>query len=393
MPARKWFARRGWAVYVMLLVALAMLLGGCGTLQVGMEETPSPAATDVVSTSTLVAETATPVAPTSTAILTTDTPVPPTATAPGSAETATAIPTATAPPTATVLPATATPPPAPGSALPFDNRQTAFGVLASYYNAINRGEYERAYGYLRNPQQDYESFATGFGETAGALVAAHAPYYGGAAAGSQYAAMPLLLLATQDDGSQEYYAGCAVAWRGMVSDDAGPPPAEWWLDSFAIEATSGPLEAATLREQCREHEFETAQRPFDLRDGPVNLLGSYYNAISRGEYERAYGYWETAPQPFESFAEGFAETTDVFLVVGLPYHSDAAAGSVFAQVPVLLLAEQADGSQQTFTGCFVARRANPDAAGTETEWALREATITQSNGTDVAVLLDVCESS
>ena len=49
------------------------------------------------------------------------------------------------------------------------------------------------------------------------------------------------------------------------------------------------------------------------RGDPVSLIGAYYNAISLGEYDRAYAYWEQAPgnQTAAQFAAGFADTAAV----------------------------------------------------------------------------------
>jgi hypothetical protein len=53
----------------------------------------------------------------------------------------------------------------------------------------------------------------------------------------------------------------------------------------------------------------------------------------------------------------------VMLVVHLPVQYDAAAGSQYARIPSLLVATHADGSMQTFVGCYTAQRANPQIEG------------------------------
>jgi hypothetical protein len=44
------------------------------------------------------------------------------------------------------------------------------------------------------------------------------------------------------------------------------------------------------------------------RSTPVDLLASFYNAINRREYQRAYGYWETPPSLYDQFVQGYADT-------------------------------------------------------------------------------------
>ncbi len=43
---------------------------------------------------------------------------------------------------------------------------------------------------------------------------------------------------------------------------------------------------------------------YDNPNSPVDLLASYYNAINRGEYQRAYNYWQNAPaDSYTSFCQ------------------------------------------------------------------------------------------
>jgi hypothetical protein len=270
---------------------------------------------------------------------------------------------------------------------PIDSRETAFSVLASYYDAIDRGEYERAYGYLRDPQQSLESFAAGFAETASVSVAVEAPYYGGAAAGSHWAAMPVVLMAVHDDGSRHNFAGCAVAWspsEGVVE----PEQVQWALDRFTIEESTS-TDAAIINGLCAD-EADMSSRPFDLADGPVLLIGSYYNAIDLGDFERAYGYWQAPAQSFEEFEQGFANLDSVTVIAGLPYRREGAAGSLYAEVPVLVLATNNDGSEESYAGCFVAQGTNLGPQEAEQGWSLRDANLQAVTSTDLTQLATVC---
>ena len=60
----------------------------------------------------------------------------------------------------------------PGDPTYLDDRSTAEAVIRSLYNAIDRGEYARAYGYFAEEgrEPDYEAFAAGYRDTVGVEV-------------------------------------------------------------------------------------------------------------------------------------------------------------------------------------------------------------------------------
>lgn len=110
---------------------------------------------------------------------------------------------------------------------------------------------------------------------------------------------------------------------------------------------------------------------FENVNDPVELLQSYYNAINRREYERAYSYWESpgtsansTPPVYTQFVKGYATTASVALTTGMT-SGQGAAGSTFVDVPVVLVATNTNRTRQTFYGCYTVRRVNPAiAAGT-----------------------------
>ena len=67
---------------------------------------------------------------------------------------------------------------------------------------------------------------------------------------------------------------------------------------------------------------------FDNRSNAVVALQSYFNAINRQEYARAYGYWESASAAgsFAQFQAGYADTQSVLLTTGA-VTGDAGAGA------------------------------------------------------------------
>jgi hypothetical protein len=129
---------------------------------------------------------------------------------------------------------------------------------------------------------------------------------------------------------------------------------------------------------------------------PVALINAYYNAINRHEYARAYSYWENPGAPngvtanFGDFTSGYANTVAVNVTTG-DVTSDAGAGNIFYQVPVVIVARQTDGSIQRFYGCYLLHRVNVEIGNTTPPYpiALRAAHIVVAPAeTDVAALLE-----
>lgn len=99
----------------------------------------------------------------------------------------------------------------------------------------------------------------------------------------------------------------------------------------------------------------------DDRSTPQSLVRSLYNAINRKEYARAYSYFANPPVPtLAEYAEGYANTQSVTLVVGTPA-SEGAAGSTFHTLPIAIAASGAN--EQVFAGCYTLRLADPQVQG------------------------------
>lgn len=90
-----------------------------------------------------------------------------------------------------------------------DDRSNAESVMKSLYNAINRHEYARAWGYFGDtkPAEDFEAFAKGFEGTDRVDVKIGGEASEGAA-GSIYFTVPVAIRAVGTDGSEKVFAGC-----------------------------------------------------------------------------------------------------------------------------------------------------------------------------------------
>jgi hypothetical protein len=99
------------------------------------------------------------------------------------------------------------------------------------------------------------------------------------------------------------------------------------------------------------------------RNDPIAALASYYDAINARDYRRAYRLWDSPPSSYEQFARGFADTDRVRLLVEPSTHVEGAAGSVYADIPAIVVATTRSGNERVFAGCYVMRRSNVQDRG------------------------------
>ncbi|MGB6116981.1 MAG: DUF1176 domain-containing protein [Mesorhizobium sp.] len=100
----------------------------------------------------------------------------------------------------------------------------------------------------------------------------------------------------------------------------------------------------------------------DDRSTPQAVVKSLYNAVSRKEFGRAWGYFATPPAAdFESFEKGYADTQDVDVLVGRPI-MEGAAGSTIYTLPVAIRSH-GPTDEKVFSGCYTLRLANPQIQG------------------------------
>jgi hypothetical protein len=92
----------------------------------------------------------------------------------------------------------------------------------------------------------------------------------------------------------------------------------------------------------------------DTTASPVEVLASYYNAVNRREYARAYGYLAAQGRPaFATFAGGYADTGAVHLA-RLMVASGQQAGNAHAItcVGIALVASSKEGSETGYGGWY-----------------------------------------
>ena len=278
--------------------------------------------------------------------------------------------------TVTVVPPPEQPP------LPLDFRTDPVLAVASYYNAIALGEFDRAYGYWENGPVDGSTlaeFAAGYVSTIRVAAFMAAPVFEDFGAGNGFAQVPVLLTAEHTDGSRHKYAGCITVHKSNVPvGDATEPDPNWYLRDAEISEAAD-FDLALLDTAC-EAPPDEALEIYTSQFSPVQVLAAYANAITNQNYARAYSYWETPPDnaTLEQFEAGYADTASVSLIVRADAFIGGAAGSTYASIPVLLTAADFEGNKTFFGGCYVMRHSSVpvgDATEPAPEWWLYSADV------------------
>jgi hypothetical protein len=137
------------------------------------------------------------------------------------------------------------------------------------------------------------------------------------------------------------------------------PPATQAPTAVPLAATSNTVQSSATASTDAAVALAQPQGPaFENLNSPVDLLASYYDAINRKQYQRAYGYWQSPPMAYQQFANGFSDTTSAQLIVQPPTSGEGAAGSTYVQIATVLIAQHTDGSQHTYAGCITTRKSN-----------------------------------
>jgi hypothetical protein len=228
--------------------------------------------------------------------------------------------------------APATPPPAE-----LIESTGAIQVVLDYYQAIAQKQYGQAYGLWAEggaaSGQTRIEFEQGYANTAGLSVLLDRATVSGDAV-----TVPITILSVLNQ-----------------SDQTQQPQRFEGTYTLRQEAGGWRITGATIAEA------DASTEPPASAGDALRVLQAYYQAIDEGNYPRAYTYWGSngtaSQQSYTVFVQGFASTDSVTLATGQT-RTDAAAGSVYTEVPVVVLGQQRDGSPESFCGTYRLRRAN-----------------------------------
>ncbi len=116
---------------------------------------------------------------------------------------------------------------------------------------------------------------------------------------------------------------------------------------------------------------------FEDRQDPLSLVASFYNAVNRAEYQRAYDYFEVAPMPFDQFEQGYEQTLSVDVLINPHFTIDVGAGNQNARVAAGLIAYDRQAGWQYFVGCYDLHRVNIN--GPDEPWQIRSSQFELAN--------------
>ena len=321
---------------------------------------------------------------------------------PASSPIASAIAASPSPSASAIVQPSASPSAAPTSAY-LDDRSTPAAVINSYYNAISQRQYLRAYSYWETSESlpPFATFEQGFADTTDVQVQL-GPVGGSPGAGQLYWSVPAAVLSTTTSGAKTF-VGCYTIHLAQPAIQAAPPFKPMSIQAGLLSAVATVAAAQTaLSTACGT--ANATPLPWGTAGGGIDaanyvddrsagdaVIRSYYNAVNRKEFSRAYGYWETGASQlpaFASFQSGYANTKSVTLLTK-PGTIGAGAGQTYYTVPAVITATNSDGTNTIFSGCYTLHLGSPNAQATPPfqPVAIQSARITQaasgSNTTDL----------
>jgi hypothetical protein len=243
------------------------------------------------------------------------------------------LPTSAPAPTAAPQPPESAPVTQPPAGL--TDTTSAVQVVLDYYHAIVEKQYDAAYGlWAQNGMasgQTRAEFEQGYAGTARVSVLLDKPTTSHNAVVVPSTILSVLNQPNQDQKPQRFTGTYTLSREGE----------SWRIVSANIAETDA-----------------AAEPPAGTGDA-LQVLQAYYQAIDEANYPRAYSYWgnngQASQQSYAVFVQGFAETDKIALRMGQA-QTIGAAGSAYTEVPVVVVAQQRDGSRQSFCGHYTLRR-------------------------------------
>lgn len=261
---------------------------------------------------------------------------------------------------------TTTPPTTPTTP-PQVNNASAVQTLVNYYSDIEHQKYDEAYHIWANNGAasglTFEQFRQGLANTV--RVDVQIGYLHNLDTLADHVTIPVTITAVINDPSVPDLGQRVQVFNGTYTVQQG--------DS-TITPTGFEIASASIAE------ISNPQLPPAERSTPEQLIQAYYNAVNQHEFAHAYTLWNNSGaasnQGFAQFQQGYANTAGVAIAMGTP-QVQGAAGSLYAGVPVVIVARQQDQTQQTFCGVYTARRLNVPPFN-QLGWYIEQGNITQT---------------
>jgi hypothetical protein len=252
---------------------------------------------------------------------------------------------------------------------PAFTRQTdPASLIASYYNAITLGDYQRAYDYWLSMPGNYTEaeFAAGYVDTAKVQVLIQLPIHEQPSPDGVTASISTLLIATRRDGTQSFYSGCYIAHKTATSDDM------WYIQNAKLSLQPA-LDLTALAATCPELSslMDDTIRPAQLE--PLQTIQSYFAALARSADSARYWEDSKADPILQLYEKELTYTRSISLFVNPEVKIEPSADSDYALVSGLVVLNGANNVYSYLPGCYTLRRINASVANTATpdsKWAL-----------------------
>ena len=272
---------------------------------------------------------------------------------------------------------TATPASSSNTTNYIDDRSNPSQVIVSYYNAIDRQEYLRAYDYWTNPSNslgDFTAFANGYKDTA-SVDLVFGQITGDTSMSQTYYTVPVILKTISNTGVHKNYAACYLVHAAAPGVFGAPPFNPMGIDRGSATASDiNANDATVLATACSgypvgpnavsvsgAHLSIDKSNFVDNRSGPVETISSLLNALNLKQYVRAYSYFQdpaTLPgtlRPVCGRIYGHGRDHSHLWQA----QTEGAAGSLYYKLPLAMNVLTTSGTTQTFVGCYTLRLAQP----------------------------------
>ncbi|WP_152976533.1 hypothetical protein [Herpetosiphon geysericola] len=243
-------------------------------------------------------------------------------------------------------------PPSKADLAVFDDQQSPLSLLASFYNAVNRAEYQRAYSYFELEPMPFDQFEQGYEQTLSVDVLVNPNVEIDVGAGNQHARVAAALIAYDRQAGWQYFVGCYDLHRVNINGPSEP----WQIRGSQFELVN---DLQTLNQRVGQICPATSQ-PNEAQT-PEQLLTLYTNALNQADYAQAFSYWREQPaNDVAAWSQQFATKQFNQVLINPQGLSDAGAGNIYYSTNLVWFSPDKTGQLQFEVGCVTLHRNNTE---------------------------------
>ncbi len=232
----------------------------------------------------------------------------------------------------------------------YDHPTTPERLIGSYVNALNRGDYDRAKSYWE-PAAIPSPMAERSQKGRSVIAIVRPPIIIHGAAGHLYSAVPTLWLEKEN--------GTRTAWYVCFTTHRINQPGNYWRIQSA-EVTRAPNAGGWLFLKACPEVIEDVGHlsKYNNATTPERLIASFFDAINRKDYLRAYSYLERPPFSFDQFWRRYHNVKRIDPLERVPVWVKVTSRGRYAKVHFLELVTYKSGRHRTYESCYTLHRSN-----------------------------------